>query len=266
MNNMENDRRSQLARFKALLVTGVVTVAALVAMIGVYQNINQEEPEKTQLVQEAPVEVAKEDSTNLAAGESSGVEYEGYEEYDGTQQTVDSVEPVMTEDASAAGTSNETADGATGENADSQAVFAEKTTSFGPGSTIAWPVKGNVLMDYSMDKTVYFATLDQYKYNPAVVIQADVNAKVIAGAEGTIEDIQTNENTGTTVTVDLGNGYQAVYGQLKEVKKKEGDKLAAEDVIGYIAEPTKYYSVEGSNLYFAMTKDEKPVNPMEFLK
>ena len=36
-------------------------------------------------------------------------------------------------------------------------------------------VSGTVLMNYSMDKTVYFATLDQYKYNPALVI---------SGAEG----------------------------------------------------------------------------------
>ena len=38
------------------------------------------------------------------------------------------------------------------------------------------------------------------------------------------------------------------------------------EVIGYIAEPTKYYSTEGSNLYFAMTKEEDPVNPMNYLE
>ena len=45
---------------------------------------------------------------------------------------------------------------------------------------ILWPMEGNVILDYSMDSTVYFATLDQYKYNPAVIIAGDVNSKVYA--------------------------------------------------------------------------------------
>lgn len=38
------------------------------------------------------------------------------------------------------------------------------------------------------------------------------------------------------------------------------------DTIGYLAEPTKYYSVEGANLYFVMTKEGKPVNPMDYIR
>lgn len=38
--------------------------------------------------------------------------------------------------------------------------------AFSEDTLLAWPVDGNVMMNYSMDKTIYFATLDQYKYNP----------------------------------------------------------------------------------------------------
>ena len=72
--------------------------------------------------------------------------------------------------------------------------------------------------------------------------------------------------TGLAVTVDLGDGYSAVYGQLKEVPLSAGDHVNAKDVIGYISEPTKYYSVEGPNLYFQMIKDNKSIDPMEFLQ
>ena len=41
-----------------------------------------------------------------------------------------------------------------------------------------WPVSGTVLMNYSMDKTVYFATLDQYKYNPVSYTHLEDDAKV----------------------------------------------------------------------------------------
>ena len=43
--------------------------------------------------------------------------------------------------------------------------------NFTEDSYILWPVNGAVIMSYSMDKTVYFQTLDQYKYNPAVIIE-----------------------------------------------------------------------------------------------
>lgn len=131
---------------------------------------------------------------------------------------------------------------------------------------LLWPVNGAVIMDYSMDQTIYFATLDQYKYNPAVIISGNVNDQVKAAANGKITDISTNEVTGCTVTMDLGDGYTAVYGQLKEVPYEAGAYLEAGNSIGFVSEPTKYYSLEGSNLYFAMEKDGTPIDPVEYFK
>ena len=129
-----------------------------------------------------------------------------------------------------------------------------------------WPMDGNVIMNYSMDATIYHATLDQYKYNPAIIIAGEVNSKVFAVARGKIVDISQNEVTGTTVTVDLGDGFQAIYGQLKELNFKKGDYVESGHVLGYISEPTKYYSVEGSNLYFELQKDGMPVDPIIYFE
>ena len=38
------------------------------------------------------------------------------------------------------------------------------------------------------------------------------------------------------------------------------DKLA-DTVIARIAKPTKYFSLEGPNLYFMVTKDQTPIDP-----
>lgn len=138
--------------------------------------------------------------------------------------------------------------------------------SFNEEDKIAWPVTGNVLMDYSMDKSIYFSTLDQYKYNPALIIQGEVNSQVFSAAPGTVTSVVVSEETGTTVTVDLGNGFEAIYGQLKEVPVEEGSNVKEGEIIGYISEPTKYYSVEGSNLFFEMRKDGAPVDPMNYLE
>lgn len=133
---------------------------------------------------------------------------------------------------------------------------------------LAWPAaeEDKVIMNYSMNQTVYFKSLDQYRYNPAVIIGAKVNDKVTSAAAGSVLDVSNNEVTGCTVTVNLGDGYKAIYGQLKEVSKKAGDYVAPGEVIGYISEPTKYYSEEGSNLYFELQKDDQPVDPMGYFK
>lgn len=141
-----------------------------------------------------------------------------------------------------------------------------ETLHFASEENLVWPLEGNVLLDYSMDATIYFPTLDQYRYNPAVVIGGEVNSKVYLVARGVITDISTNEVTGCTVTQDLGDGYSAVYGQLKELNFSVGDEVEGGQVIGYVSEPTKYYSVEGSNLYFELLKDGEPVNPLEYFE
>lgn len=143
-----------------------------------------------------------------------------------------------------------------------------KTTTlhFSPENGMIWPMQGNVILNFSMDSTTYFPTLDQYKYNPAIIIAGEVNSKVYSVAKGKVSSIENKAETGTTMTVDLGDGYTAVYGQLKELNFKEGDYVESGHVLGFISEPTKYYSVEGSNLYFELLKDGEPINPVEFFE
>ena len=110
-------------------------------------------------------------------------------------------------------------------------------------------------MDYSMDGTVYFQTLNEYKYNPALIIGSQTGNPVVAAAKGIVESIDTNEETGTTLTMNIGDNYELIYGQLKEVAVAQGDVVEQGELLGYVSEPTKYYCEEGSNLYFAMKKD-----------
>lgn len=145
-----------------------------------------------------------------------------------------------------------------------QTAASGKTLHFSPEDGMIWPMEGDVILNYSMDSTVYFATLEQYKYNPAVIIAGEVNDKVYSVARGKVVDISTNEVTGCTMTVDLGDGYQAIYGQLKELNFAKGDYVESGHVLGFVSEPTKYFSVEGSNLYFELRKDGVPVDPVEF--
>lgn len=138
--------------------------------------------------------------------------------------------------------------------------------SFSENSKLLWPVNGDVILNYSMDKSIYFSTLNQYKYHPAVVISAPVGSEVQCAAKGKVSEISVDEEIGTTVYMELGDGYEAVYGQLKEVAVEEGDIVEPGRLLGYVSEPTKYYTLEGSNLYFQLLKKHEPVNPMGFIE
>jgi len=137
--------------------------------------------------------------------------------------------------------------------------------NFTESSLMEWPVNGQVVLDYNMDHTIYFPTLNVYKLNPAVAISAEAGTPVAAVANGKIVSIAENEETGITMTVDMGNGYQAIYGQLKDVPFQAEEYVSAGSVLGYVNEPTKYYSKEGANLYFALKKDGMPLDPMQYL-
>jgi murein DD-endopeptidase MepM/ murein hydrolase activator NlpD len=146
--------------------------------------------------------------------------------------------------------------------ANSGIVEVAKTLVF-PDALIR-PATGSVLIPFSMDGSVYFATLDQYKYSPAMVLDATEGDAVHACAEGKVVSRYSNEELGNVLVLDLGDGYQASYGQLRDIPYQVGDYVNAGDTLGFVAAPTKYYSVEGANIYFALQKDQAAVDPTEY--
>lgn len=56
-------------------------------------------------------------------------------------------------------------------------------------NAMSWPVRGEVIMDYSMDKTIYYPTLQEYKCNPSILIQSEEGTDVAAAFSGTVADV-----------------------------------------------------------------------------
>ena len=140
---------------------------------------------------------------------------------------------------------------------------AKKQLSFNQEEGLSWPIKGDVLMEYSADKV---KTLAQYRTNPALLLEAKEGMDVKASADGIVESVETSEETGRTVSISIGDGFTVVYGQLKDVSVSKGDMVSEGQVLGKIAEPTKYYKEEGTNLYFQVKENKTAVNPMLLLK
>ena len=123
------------------------------------------------------------------------------------------------------------------------------------------PLQGEVLIPFSMESGTYFATLEQYKYNPALMLKAEQGTPVTACAEGEVIEVFEDAEIGHAVTVNLGDGYQLTYGQLTEIAVSVGSHVETGDAIGVVAAPTKYFSVEGANLYLKLMAGDVPVDP-----
>lgn len=169
---------------------------------------------------------------------------------------------VNSDDVSGTDSHSETQNDRTTDDEAAQSTFA----GFDDTQKMSWPVKGDILLDYSMDTTVYYETLDQYKCNPGVLIATDINTPVNAAFEGTVTSITNDAALGTVIVVDMGNGYQASYGQLKDITVNIGDAVTKGQTIGTIAQPTKYFGEEGSHLYFSLMKDGAPTDPKPYME
>lgn len=245
----KNEKPFSLKR-KGAAVGLVVCFVAAIVMVGAYTFNNYDKKMNDQLAkaEQETKEATKEKSEATTTNDIV------LPEADGSQAAREDTEGTTGTDNSTAST-----DGT------AQAVDTN-TLSFSEDSVLAWPASGAVLMNYSMDQTVYFATLEQYKYNPALIVGGEVGETIAASASGIVTDIQQDAKTGLTVTLDMGNGYTAIYGQLKEVPVQIGDYVDNGAPLGYLSEPTKYYSVEGPNLYFEILKDDAPVDPMNYIE
>lgn len=132
--------------------------------------------------------------------------------------------------------------------------------------SLQWPVEGEVILDFSMDQSIYFPTLAQYQYNPSMIIGAPEGTEVLAAAEGTVIDVGKSSEYGHYVTMDLGDGFLLTYGQLFDITTEVGETLETGERIAMVAYPTGNYVEEGDNLYLQLTQNEVPVDPGLYLK
>ena len=262
MTMNKNERPSFLKR-RGAAVGIVICFVAVIALVGVYTFNNYQKDIDEQMAKaEKQAEQLTEDKTEETTADDIVLPEAGGQEDKGTASEENSPGTESGENGGqdSAGAGAGDADGAAASGADTSGVW------FSEDSVLTWPASGAVIMGYSMDQTVFFQTLEQYKYNPAMIISGEVGETITASAAGIVTDIAETAQTGTTVSLDMGNGYTAVYGQLTDVALSAGDYVNAGEKIGNLSEPTKYYSIEGPNLYFEILKDGEPVDPMNFME
>ena len=258
-----------------MLVLGLLTIVSAAGVMTIQKGRSEESPylnmegEPDQLADEN-----REDSLK-AAGNSQAGKDEGEE--NGQEELADAgdtQEGIDAEDDMGQASENAAAGQAAPDSVQEEAALvgigqddaSSLALNFAQTQSMMWPVEGNVILDYSMDSTIYFPTLEQYKCNPGMVIQSDVSQPVSAPADARIMESGTDEEIGNYLVLDLGDGYTVTCGQMKEVQAAVGEYLEKGQVLGYVAEPTKYYTLEGPNIYLKLEKDGTAVDPLDYLE
>jgi murein DD-endopeptidase MepM/ murein hydrolase activator NlpD len=265
VKKMKRHKFTKWNKEKVSLYASALLVVGVCAVSGIYAG--SQSPSKKQIIdlesleeeeqaqnsdeegEEVTLPVTVSTQSALPADESEG-------------ETAQETMPDMTGDVEVAAYPVETVE----ETADTAVRANAAVLHFDGENGLSWPVIGNVILDYSMEERTYLATLNQYCYYPAIAISATEGTPVNAAAAGRVTKIGVNEEIGQYVIMDLGDGYQATYGQLENLTLEQGDTISKGQIIGYVAAPTKYYSLEGTNLYFQLEQDDNPVNPVGYFK
>ena len=175
-------------------LSSFLVLAIVVTCVAVYQSGSKSTPNEKELVkneentsdeamttEEKPEEESQDANTTQVEGTR-----EVPEEADTQAEAVQ--EPAAEENASADASAAENAQpevdtqNASAEVDNQAEVATAPDVNFTESSLMEWPVSGQVVIDYDMEHTVYFPTLNEYKYSPAIAISSEVDTPVASVA------------------------------------------------------------------------------------
>ena len=146
----------------------------------------------------------------------------------------------------------------------SSAPVTEPATA--TASVFTWPVKGEVLRAWTVEKLSYDETMGDWRTHDGIDIASPAGTQVMAPAGGTISDLYTDDLMGTTVVILHADGVMSTCSNLAAVPTVEiGDPVRTGDVIGSVGTSAIAESAEASHLHLSMTKDGESVDPLRYL-
>ncbi|MBP5466673.1 MAG: M23 family metallopeptidase [Clostridia bacterium] len=132
--------------------------------------------------------------------------------------------------------------------------------------TYVLPVQNSTGIEEYSTAMVFNSQLKRYSAHLAVDFFAPEGTEVVAVTDGVIESIDNTLLSGTTVTVDHGNGIKSVYNSIiANENLSVGDSVLQGDVIGEVSVSNRQESALGAHLHFSMTENGEIINPAKYL-
>ncbi|OPZ90466.1 MAG: Murein DD-endopeptidase MepM [Firmicutes bacterium ADurb.Bin419] len=134
------------------------------------------------------------------------------------------------------------------------------------GKSFAMPVFGEISFEYAQDKLVYSKTLDEWRSHAGVDLKAARGTPVKVVADGVVTEIKNDPRLGVTIIVDHSSGLKTVYANLANGDMvTPNQKVKQGEVIGSVGNTASFESAEPAHLHFEVLKNNKNVNPSDYL-
>ena len=128
------------------------------------------------------------------------------------------------------------------------------------------PVQGEVLSPYAMEVLSYNQTTRDWRIHNGIDLAAPAGTQVVAAADGEVYTVYEDDTMGTTVVIRHDGGYTTRYCSLAaEVAVSAGQPVTMGQPIGAVGTTALMENALGSHVHFSVTRDDEPVDPMDFL-
>jgi len=126
------------------------------------------------------------------------------------------------------------------------------------------PASGTVGHGFSLTVPVFSATMNDWRVHQGIDILTEGEADVVAAADGTVDQIYTDEMMGKTVEILHADGTVSVYQSLAdEICVTMGQQVLQGDRIGKTGISADCESLDGHHLHFALVRSGVYLNPQD---
>jgi len=122
-----------------------------------------------------------------------------------------------------------------------------------------FPVSGEIISTLGWRENPFGSG---YEYHTGVDIKASYGDPVYATAEGIVEYADWFSDYGKTVIIKHPSGYETLYGHLSKIKVRNGEKVEAGEIIGYIGSTGRSL---GPHLHYEVHLGSKYLDPLKFI-
>ncbi len=141
-----------------------------------------------------------------------------------------------------------------------------QTVNAADSKKFSMPVFGEISFEYAQDKLVYSKTLDEWRSHAGLDLKADRGTPVKVVADGVVSEIKNDPRLGVTIIVDHLNGIKTVYANLANGDMvSPNQKVKQGEVIGAVGNTASFEAADPSHLHFEVLKNNKNVNPCDYL-
>lgn len=143
----------------------------------------------------------------------------------------------------------------------------EQTPASAPQRPVyTWPVKGDVISDFSLEVLAYDQTMGDWRTHSGVDIAAEQGTRVLAMGSGTVTRVYEDDLMGSTVVIDHGEGLVSRYHNLtSRPAVHEGDQVVTGTVIGAVGDTAIAEVGRPSHLHLEVMLKERSVDPLDYL-